>query len=54
MPSRVRSTVSPGATQVVVKIAFGGRGMKAIAAPFRCIGCLGMKEVGGKGKALEV
>ncbi len=52
--SRVRSTVSPGATQVMVKITGGGRGMKAIAAHFRYIGHQGKEEVGGKGKTLEI
>ena len=52
--SRVRSTVSPGATQVMVKISGGGRGMKAIAAHFRYIGRQGKEEVGGKGKTLEI
>ena len=52
--SRVRSTVSPGATQVMVKITGGGRGMKAIAAHFRYIGRQGKEEVGGKGKTLEI
>ena len=51
---RVRSTVSPGATQVMVKITGGGRGMKAIAAHFRYIGRQGKEEVGGKGKTLEI
>ena len=35
--SRIRSTVAPSATQVMVKITGGGRGMKAIAAHFRYI-----------------
>ena len=52
--SRVRSTVSPGATQVMVKITGGGRGMKAIAAHFRYIGRQGKEDVGGKGKTLEI
>ena len=52
--SRVRSTVSPGATQVMVKITGGGRGIKAIAAHFRYIGRQGKEEVGGKGKTLEI
>ncbi len=52
--SRVRSTVSPGATQVMVKITGGGRGMKAIAAHFRYIGRQGKEEVGGKGQTLEI
>ena len=52
--SRVRSTVSPGATQVMVKITGGGRGMKAIAAHFQYIGRQGKEEVGGKGKTLEI
>ena len=52
--SRVRSTVAPGATQVMVKITGGGRGMKAIAAHFRYIGRQGKEEVGGKGKTLEI
>lgn len=52
--SRVRSTVSLGATQVMVKITGGGRGMKAIAAHFRYIGRQGKEEVGGKGKTLEI
>jgi hypothetical protein len=52
--SRVRSTVAPGATQVMVKITGGGRGMKAIAAQFRYIGRQGKAEVGGKGKTLEI
>lgn len=52
--SRVRSTVSPGATQVMVKITGGGRGMKAIAAHFRYIGRQGKEEVGGRGKTLEI
>ena len=52
--SRVRSAVSPGATQVMVKITGGGRGMKAVAAHFRYIGRQGKEEVGGKGKTLEI
>jgi hypothetical protein len=52
--SRIRSTVAPGATQVMVKITGGGRGMKAIAAHFRYIGRQGKAEVGGKGKTLEI
>lgn len=52
--SRVRSTVAPGATQVMVKITGGGRGMKAIAAHFRYISRQGKEEVGGKGKTLEI
>ena len=52
--SRVRSTVAPGATQVMVKITGGGRGMKAIAAHFRYIGRQGKDEAGGKGKTLEI
>jgi hypothetical protein len=52
--SRIRSTVAPGATQVMVKITGGGRGMKAIAAHFRYIGRLGKDEVGGKGQTLEI
>ena len=52
--SRVRSTVSLGATQVMVKITGGGRGMKAIAAHFRYISRQGKEEVGGKGKTLEI
>lgn len=52
--SRVRSTVSPGATQVMVKITGGGRGMKALAAHFRYIGRQGKEDVGGKGKTLEI
>ena len=52
--SRVRSTVAPGATQVMVKITGGGRGMKSIAAHFRYIGRQGKEEVGGKGKTLEI
>jgi hypothetical protein len=52
--SRIRSTVAPGATQVMVKITGGGRGMKAIAAHFRYIGRQGKEEVGGKSKTLEI
>jgi hypothetical protein len=52
--SRIRSTVAPGATQVMVKITGGGRGMKAITAHFRYIGRQGKEEVGGKGKTLEI
>jgi hypothetical protein len=52
--SRIRSTVTPGATQVMVKITGGGRGMKAIAAHFRYIGRQGKEEVGGNGKTLEI
>ena len=52
--SRIRSTVAPGATQVMVKITGGGRGMKAIAAHFRYIGRLGKDEVGGRGQTLEI
>ena len=52
--SRVRSTVSPGGRQVMVKITGGGRGMKAIAAHFRYIGRQGKEEAGGKGKTLEI
>lgn len=52
--SRIRSTVAPGATQVMVKITGGGRGVKAIAAHFRYIGRQGKEEVGGKGKTLEI
>jgi hypothetical protein len=52
--SRIRSTVAPGATQVMVKITGGGRGMKAIAAHFRYIGRQGKEEVGGRGKTLEI
>ena len=52
--SRVRSTVAPGATQVMVKITGGGRGMKAIGAHFRYIGRQGKEESGGKGKTLEI
>ena len=52
--SRIRSTVAPGATQVMVKITGGGRGMKAIAAHFRYIGRQGKEEAGGRGKTLEI
>jgi hypothetical protein len=52
--SRIRCTVAPGATQVMVKITGGGRGMKAITAHFRYIGRQGKEEVGGKGKTLEI
>jgi hypothetical protein len=52
--SRIRGTVAPGATQVMVKITGGGRGMKAIAAHFRYIGRQGKEEAGGKGKTLEI
>ena len=52
--SRMRSTVSPGATQVMVKITGGGRGMKAIAAHFRYIGRQGKEVVGGWGQTLEI
>ncbi len=52
--SHIRSTVSPGATQVMVKITGGGKGMKAIAAHFRYIGRQGKEEVGGKGQTLEI
>ncbi len=52
--SRVRSTVSPGATRVMVKITGEGRGMKAIAAYLRHIGRQGKDEVDGKGKTLEI
>jgi hypothetical protein len=52
--SRIRSTVAPGATQVMVKITGGGRGMKTITAHFRYIGRQGKEEVGGKGKTLEI
>jgi len=41
----VRSTVSPGATQVMVKITGGGRGMKAIAAHFRYISKNGRLDI---------
>lgn len=50
----VRSTVRPGAKQVMVKITGGGRGMKAIAAHFRYISRLGKEEAGGKGETLEI
>ena len=52
--SRVRSTGSPGATRVMVKITGEGRGMKAIAAHLRYIGRQGKEEVDGKGKTLEI
>ena len=52
--SRIRSTVSPGATQVMVKITGGGKGMKAITAHFRYIGRQGKEEVGGRGQTLEI
>ena len=52
--SLVRSTVAPGAKQVMVKITGGGRGMKAIAAHFRYISRLGKEEAGGKGETLEI
>jgi len=52
--SQIRSTVAPGATQVMVKITGGGRGMKAIAAHFRYIGRLGKDEAGGRGQTLEI
>ena len=52
--SHIRSTMSPGATQVMVKITGGGKGMKAIAAHFRYIGRQGKEEVGGKGQTLEI
>ena len=52
--SHIRSTVSPGATQVMVKITGGGKGMKAIAAHFRYVGRQGKEEVGGKGQTLEI
>jgi hypothetical protein len=52
--SRIRSTVAPGATQVMVKITGGGRGIKAISAHFRYIGRQGKEDVGGKGKTLEI
>jgi len=50
----VKSTVAPGAKQVMVKITGGGRGMKAIAAHFRYISRLGKEEAGGKGETLEI
>lgn len=52
--ARIRETVSPRASQVMVKITGGGRGMKPIAAHFRYISRLGKEEVGGKGQSLEV
>jgi hypothetical protein len=52
--SLVKSTVAPGAKQVMVKITGGGRGMKAIAAHFRYISRLGKEEAGGKGATLEI
>ena len=52
--SLVKSTVTPGAKQVMVKITGGGRGMKAIAAHFRYISRLGKEEAGGKAETLEI
>ena len=52
--AQVRSAIAPGATQVMVKITGGGRGMKAISAHFRYIGRLGNPEVGGRGASLEL
>ena len=52
--AKIRATVAPGATQVMVKITGGGRGMKAIAAHFRYISRQGKPEVGGRGQTLQV
>jgi hypothetical protein len=51
---RVRAAVRPGASQVVVKITGGGRGMQAIAAHMRYISRQGKPEVGGRGESLEL
>ena len=51
---RVRQAVRPGASQVVVKITGGGRGLKPIAAHMRYISRQGKPEVGGRGQSLEV
>lgn len=51
---RISALVAPGATQVMVKVTGGGRGMRAIAAHFRYISRLGKPEVGGKGMTLEL
>ena len=52
--AKIRATVAPGATQVMVKITGGGRGMKAITAHFRYISRQGKPEVGGRGQTLQV
>jgi len=51
---RVRAAIRPGASQVVVKISGGGRGMLAIAAHMRYISRQGKPEVGGRGESLEL
>jgi hypothetical protein len=51
---RVRQAIRPGASQVVVKITGGGRGLKPIAAHMRYISRQGKPEVGGRGQTLEV
>ena len=51
---RVRAVIRPSATQVVVKITGGGRGMLAIAAHMRYISRQGKPEVGGRGESLEL
>ena len=50
---RVRAAIRPSATQVVVKITGGGRGMLAIAAHMRYISRQGKPEVGGRGESLN-
>ena len=51
---RVRAAIRPCASQVVVKISGGGRGMLAIAAHMRYISRQGKPEVGGRGESLEL
>lgn len=48
--ARIRSVVTPGGKQVMVKITGGGRGMGAIRAHMRYISRLGKDEAGGRGR----
>ncbi|MEK8034243.1 relaxase/mobilization nuclease domain-containing protein [Ideonella sp. DXS29W] len=50
----LRVAVSPKASQVMVKITGGGKGLGAIGAHMRYISRQGKQEVGGPGKTLEV
>lgn len=52
--AHIRSVVSPGGKQVMVKITGGGRGMAAIKAHMRYISRQGKDEVGGPGETLEL
>ncbi len=52
--SSLRVAVSPKASQVMVKITGGGKGLGAIGAHMRYISRQGKKEVGGPGNTLDV